>query len=201
VENVEDGVRDSGIATLWTNVAKRVLDAGLDPDDFVRRQFAAAFAADPLKPVVRPQHLQSTRAVENYRIMLQSNIVELEQAIKLQAQTCLSQVQFLCRQPGLKDKLDVEKAIKWVLLDNNAPLSALFRFIFATDMSKQIKTEDKEGFVQIAGAFRRDAAMQYIMDSEAYETAWKGRIPRGFKEEARNIYNRTHGVLTSEERK
>jgi hypothetical protein len=174
---------------LWRKMAVLVKDAGIHPEQYVRRHF------DIVAPSKIPyaQDMATLQGIDKYQRAATLSLEEISFAINWQAQHLIGRIHFEMRPPGHRNS---ESACALCLCDPNLQMGAIFRYLSAKTMSLDSSVADRNQFKEIAEIFLVRASLMYIRDPEAYEKVWPNGTPKGFSEEARKIYRRVSGMCS-----
>ncbi len=180
-------------ATLWLSLARGVLEKRIDPQTFIRRQFAVLPAmANPPRPEAFVANGKiTTRALKAHESGRQSAFSEVRAAFCTHRDTFSKEVVMLRRNPRYETD---ESAWAAVLEDLTQPLSALFRYCIALSVSKESKTKDPSRFATLAKRFEVPAAIQYVYAPEAYDEVWKQLLPPRYRQTADSAYRKYYKI-------
>ena len=193
-DNIEDVPKRESKrgSNLWLALARFMIEKRLDPERFVRCQFAMLpDIADP----PRPEALKAAATMRNYEIGQQRIVREVATAYRLQLQ--YFQAKALNSRADHPEITDEDGWIR-ALCDPDTPLSELFRYCVAYDVAGRKTTVKRSNFAGIAESLALPAALRYIYDRAAYREVWKHFIPAHFDEFATDVYRRYHGLSVTE---
>lgn len=165
-----NGVRSN----IWLKVAKFLAENRLDPDIYIHHVFHSVNRRFP----VQPNQLCSSDSLalyREYRVIARQLIVEALRSQQEELKRGLRAAQEMASIAGRK--FTPKELYLSVLLDEQASLSALFRYCFAR----------KAKLPRVAQLYQKAAAVQYLRNRDEYEEVWDGWIPRDFKEYAKEL--------------
>ncbi len=87
---------------------------------------------------------------------------------------------------------DLKSAMYYLINDEQAPLSGLYRYCLAVSMLREPNkslVDDVSLFQGVAKRHLKTAALQYTCFPGEYDSAWKNFIPEEFSKSARQIYS------------
>ncbi len=173
---------------LWLKIAALVLEHKFDPATFIRRQFLV------LPPGSKSPYIEafnSDDAIANYDRGRVTGYEDIKIAFASQLSTFRTHVAIVLA--SVSRKYTSEEAWAVVLTDEYLALSALFRHCMALSVSREAKTGDKRRFTTIASRYATAAAIQYMLDAEAYNGVWEKMLPSGYGVVALQTYNAYYG--------
>jgi hypothetical protein len=191
-DNPRGDVRRSKAAEMWLKIARIVIEQKLSPESFVNAQFVVL---SPTSKPPFPTMLLGGQALSTYHEGRKLSQAAIVVSLECQIHHCQQQIAEL-KYSSLK--VSGEDAWARVINDLSIELTALFRLCMASYVAAQPGTINRQRFVQLINQFRDAAAVQYCLDSEAYDRVWQNKIPANFKAEAEQIYRRIHGVTEEE---
>lgn len=199
-ENIEDqtskrAFKPDRSAQVWFDVADIVIKNKFDPERFIRRQFVVMppkLPTEDSKNRVHPERFKTPRAIKNYKAGHGISITEIAAAFRSQRDIFKREV--VVAGQSRVDKLDSEQAWHQVLVDDDMPLSALFRYCMARSILKQKGLQHRDLFKVVARTYRAAAAIQYIFEADEYDEVWKDYLPVGWTEKAQQIYRNYFGL-------
>ena len=162
---------------VWPKIARFVLKNRLEPDAFVRRQFQLHSGSF----VIKPNQLYNGAALDRYREVAKVSRQEIAASLRSQQNALVRAVRQFQDMAEIEGEIFPLSTIRAsVLLDAEAPFTALFRYC----MARSEKLND------IARVFRAAAVVQYVRDAAIYNEIWGARIPEKFKRYAEREYDK-----------
>lgn len=188
-ENVEESPVKSGQRDhrnqVWRPLARKVLQDCIDPESYIRSQFRTVPLTSRHPPA--PNHMIGARAQAKYVAGLEAFVEDVRIAFGTQQEAARSEMAF-------QQSLCGDKVEAWarVLEDDDAGMTALFRYCLALGIYQQLKDER---FLAIAGSYQTTAGIQYCRHPDVYDKIWgKNWIPRGFRDKADLIYRTYYNI-------
>ena len=173
---------------VWPRIARFLLEHRFDPEVFVRRQFQLHSG----EYVIKPNQLYGEVALDRYYEMARVSRDEIVAALRGQQNALVRAVRQFQDMAMLEGEEFPPSTIRAsVLLEESAPLSALYRYCMARS----------EGLKEIARVYRAAAVMQYMRDAALYDEIWGAKIPEGFKTYAREKYDKMLAEVSEDDTK
>lgn len=192
IDNIEDNPKQEtkvprGVAK-WRDIADMVRRHGLDPEAFIRAQFAVLpIGSDP----PRPEGFSGELGLQNYNRAQKIFRHEIPNALRFQ-KNCF---QIQCNQAKrFYPHKDDEGIWLLVLRDETLPLSALWRVCAAEYIARNPKTAQPAGFGKLVDRYESLAALQYLAAPGVYTEVWGTLIPKDFHGRATALYRQLHQI-------
>lgn len=155
---------------VWPKFAKFITDNKLNPEAFIKAQFANCKGQPPLSPTM----LMGSAAVKRARAYRSGKEAEKTLCIARDGQVRQARNAVESYKthygPGVA-------AYRAVIADVNLPLSALFRYSLACECQQD----------DLAGVFYEPALIQYLDEPEAYDATWGPLVPESLRQAAKKI--------------
>jgi hypothetical protein len=160
-------------APIWPKIAKFILEHGLDLAGYIRQMFLITSLKGGRPD---PNQLLGEAALTAFSKFGEVGLTVAAASRELvsERQALLSRVSVLAERP--------DATAGWirnnVMMDENVPLSALFRY------SVGVQEKLQEPVVR----YWRFALVQYFQGMDAYDRGWGDLVPKAFREEARRYF-------------
>lgn len=174
----------------WLEAARTALELRVDPEDYVRRQFART--SPPANPP-SPTRLFTAVALRRYHESFVPDPMPARSALQSQTKTFGIETAKLVR--AVIDPVPLERA--WseaVTNEDDRRLSALFRYCTALSLAADRRVSDHAHFAAVADRYRVAAAVQYVLNADAYDLAWRTFLPPGWRAQALKLYRDFYGL-------
>jgi len=157
--------------SVWTGVARFVLLHGLNPQDFVRAQFATQ---GPYP--VEPTQLVVDASLNLYHRQRQREGDEIARLFEFQKQRLKQALSMLQFRNSMYEWNDVD--LNRIALTNRlTAMSALFRHSIAGTL----------GYADLVDEFHDAALLQYLADRDDYDRVWGGLISEELRADAEDL--------------
>lgn len=161
--------------TVWAGVARVILGAGVSPEYFMRRQFAALprGAKTPF-----PEMFLAADVLD----ALKDNPAEALLAAEVSLRDSMRRLHMETK--TLRDSgYDREQAWAYALSDPDMLFTPLFRYCTAADLARNPDTPRRDLFVRLAATYKAQAITQFGAAPDAYRQVWGPILPPGFPAE------------------
>lgn len=154
----------------WPKVAEFMLHKGIDPETYIRQTFRLATAGGK---VPMPNHLTSDWLFQLFKEWWPHYSQEIKTAFEHQKEYARGML------ASYADATEFTPTQRWgwLLLDERAPMTALFRYCLA--VSENLST--------IARRYHEGAVQDYLRSPKEFDKHWGNWIPERLKQEALRI--------------
>lgn len=168
---------DENRAPVWPKLAEFMLRKGVDPVVYVKQAFRLCRAAGKTP---MPNQLTSSWLYEQFAQWWPGYGDEVLRALNHQREYAKAAITAMAEAP----ELSREQCWNLVLLDDHAPLCALFRYCLAVEQK----------LLPIARQYRDEAVQQYLFSPKHYDKHWAAWIPERLKKEADRVRKAVKGA-------
>ncbi len=153
---------------IWPQIAKCFCDNKINALDYINACFWNAKFSPPT-----PKQLMAAKNLDWYQESQRMAAEEAETIFKSMCEFCKTEI---LRSPF---KGPNKEAMTAVLLDDDLPLSALFRYCLAINEDVEI----------VAATYKAQAVLEYMRNPELYDAVWGDAwIPKRFRDEAETLW-------------
>ena len=175
----DGGVTSSGARTkpIWPKIAKFMLQHNLDPQRCIQYRFMQQ-SQGLLRPVL-PNQIALRKYLEDYRNMTEELRRGLRTTFDTEKAFCRGRL-IVLQSSG---DMSLAEALDTVLLNEEYPLSPLFRYTLARETRRKT----------VSRRYRRQALAQYLRFPDDYDEIWGDVIPELFRVSARAVVSNIVG--------
>lgn len=182
--SIED--RKTKLVNVWLRVVQSLLPYDIHPVIYVRVIFRSLTGSSQAAPF--PDQLDSQKWIKFFHE--NSALIKGTISSDFDRQCDYSKNALLRYQQSLG--YDLKSAVYYLISDDQAPLSGLYRYCLAVSMLREPNkslVDDVSLFQGVAKRLAETAALQYTCFPGEYDAEWKNFIPPDFSRNARRIYS------------
>ena len=180
---IEDNRRK--VKNTWLDIVKKLSSAHIHPCLYVRVIFQGIAGSVMAPPY--PDQLISKKWMRFFHEQSESLVAEIPEQFHRQCK--FSRSYLLRYQQALG--YDFQSAVYYLLTDQLAPLTPLYRYCLAVSMLREpnrVKIDNESLFTQVATRIEREAVIQYTCFPREYDEEWGDFLPANFLVAAERIY-------------